>query len=99
VKKPLSDKNLERVLLLKLVTLTFITFSTIKLISKATIDTVFETARVEEVIGDFVQLKRAGSNFKVKSFSDERSPSFMVSPAKEFGRILVVVRVVILLLF
>jgi hypothetical protein len=35
-----------------------------KLITKATIDTVFETARVEEVIGDFVQLKRAGSNFK-----------------------------------
>jgi DNA primase len=27
------------------------------MISKATIDTVFETARVEEVIGDFVQLK------------------------------------------
>jgi DNA primase len=54
-----------------------------KLISKATIDTVFETARVEEVIGDFVQLKRAGSNFKgLSPFSDERSPSFMVSPAK-----------------
>jgi DNA primase len=53
------------------------------LISKATIDTVFETARVEEVIGDFVQLKRAGSNFKgLSPFSDERSPSFMVSPAK-----------------
>ena len=34
------------------------------MISKATIDTVYETARVEEVIGDFVQLKRAGSNFK-----------------------------------
>ena len=54
-----------------------------KLISKATIDTVFETARVEEVIGDFVQLKRAGSNFKgLSPFSEERSPSFMVSPAK-----------------
>ena len=54
-----------------------------KLISKNTIDTVFETARVEEVIGDFVQLKRAGSNFKgLSPFSDERSPSFMVSPAK-----------------
>jgi DNA primase len=54
-----------------------------KLISKATIDSVFETARVEEVIGDFVQLKRAGSNFKgLSPFSDERSPSFMVSPAK-----------------
>ena len=53
------------------------------MISKATIDTVFEAARVEEVIGDFVQLKRAGSNFKgLSPFSDERSPSFMVSPAK-----------------
>ena len=53
------------------------------MISKATIDTVFETARVEEVIGDFVNLKRAGSNYKgLSPFSDERSPSFMVSPAK-----------------
>jgi DNA primase len=53
------------------------------LITKATIDTVYETARVEEVIGDFVMLKRAGSNFKgLSPFSSERSPSFMVSPAK-----------------
>jgi DNA primase len=53
------------------------------LISKSTIDNVYETARVEEVIGDFVMLKRAGSNFKgLSPFSDERSPSFMVSPAK-----------------
>ena len=53
------------------------------MISKSTIDTVFETARVEEVIGDFVNLKRAGSNFKgLSPFSEERSPSFMVSPAK-----------------
>ena len=53
------------------------------MISKATIDTVFETARVEEVIGDFVNLKRAGSNWKgLSPFSEERSPSFMVSPAK-----------------
>ena len=53
------------------------------MISKATIDIVFETARVEEVIGDFVQLKRAGSNWKgLSPFSEERSPSFMVSPAK-----------------
>ena len=54
-----------------------------KLITKETIDKVYEAARVEEVIGDFVQLKRAGSNFKgLSPFSDERSPSFMVSPAK-----------------
>lgn len=53
------------------------------MISQNTIDTVFETARVEEVIGDFVNLKRAGSNYKgLSPFSDERSPSFMVSPAK-----------------
>jgi DNA primase len=57
------------------------------LISKATIDTVYETARVEEVIGDFVQLKRAGSNYKgLSPFSDERSPSFMVSPVKQIWK-------------
>jgi DNA primase len=57
------------------------------LISKATIDTVFETARVEEVIGDFVQLKRAGTNFKgLSPFSEERSPSFMVSPVKQIWK-------------
>ena len=53
------------------------------MITKSTIEKVFETARVEEVIGDFVMLKRAGSNFKgLSPFSDERSPSFMVSSAK-----------------
>lgn len=53
------------------------------MISQSTIDAVFDAARVEEVIGDFVNLKRAGSNFKgLSPFSDERSPSFMVSPAK-----------------
>lgn len=57
------------------------------MIAKTTIDTVFETARVEEVIGDFVQLKRAGSNFKgLSPFSDERSPSFMVSPVKQIWK-------------
>jgi DNA primase len=59
----------------------------IQLISKATIETVFETARVEEVIGDFVQLKRAGSNLKgLSPFSDEKSPSFMVSPVKQIWK-------------
>ena len=53
------------------------------MISKSTIEKVFEIARVDEVIGDFVMLKRAGSNFKgLSPFSEERSPSFMVSPAK-----------------
>ena len=57
------------------------------MISKSSIDQVFETARVEEVIGDFVQLKKAGSNFKgLSPFSDERSPSFMVSPVKQIWK-------------
>ncbi|MFN3755836.1 MAG: DNA primase [Flavobacterium sp.] len=57
------------------------------MITKNTIDKVYETARVEEVIGDFVQLKRAGSNMKgLSPFSDERSPSFMVSPVKQIWK-------------
>ncbi|RXG24760.1 DNA primase [Leeuwenhoekiella aequorea] len=57
------------------------------MISKTTIDNVFETARVEEVIGDFVNLKKSGSNFKgLSPFTDERSPSFMVSPVKQIWK-------------
>lgn len=57
------------------------------MISKSTIDTVFETARVEEVIGDFVQLKKSGSNFKgLSPFTHERTPSFMVSPVKQIWK-------------
>jgi DNA primase len=44
-------------------------------------------SRVEEVIGDFVQLKKAGSNFKgLSPFSEERTPSFMVSPVKQIWK-------------
>ena len=57
------------------------------MIAKSTIDQVFDTARVEEVIGDFVQLKKSGSNFKgLSPFSEERTPSFMVSPVKQIWK-------------
>ena len=57
------------------------------MISRSTIDRVFETARVEEVIGEFVQLKKAGSNFKgLSPFADEKTPSFMVSPVKQIWK-------------
>lgn len=57
------------------------------MISKSTIENVFETARVEEVVGDFVQLKRSGSNLKgLSPFVDEKSPSFMVSPVKQIWK-------------
>ena len=57
------------------------------MITKSTIDQVYETARVEEVIGDFVALKKSGSNFKgLSPFSQERTPSFMVSPVKQIWK-------------
>lgn len=57
------------------------------MISKTTIEKVFETARVEEVIGDFVQLKKSGSNYKgLSPFTQERTPSFTVSPAKQIWK-------------
>lgn len=57
------------------------------MISKNTIDKVFEAARVEEVLGDFVNLKKSGSNYKgLSPFSDERTPSFMVSPVKQIWK-------------
>src|SRR6266550_9269871 len=39
---------------------------------------------IEDVIGEYVQLKRAGRNWKgLSPFSGEKSPSFMVSPEKQ----------------
>lgn len=57
------------------------------MISRQTIDKIFSVALVEDVIGDFVSLKRAGSNLKGFSpFTDEKTPSFMVSPAKQIWK-------------
>ena len=57
------------------------------MISKTTINNIYEAARVEEVISDFISLKKAGSNFKgLSPFSQEKTPSFMVSPAKQIWK-------------
>lgn len=57
------------------------------MISKNTIDTVFDVARVEEVIGDFVNLKKAGTNYRgLSPFVNEKTPSFMVSPVKQIWK-------------
>lgn len=57
------------------------------MISKTTIDQVYEAARIEEVIGDFVQLKKSGTNYKgLSPFTEERTPSFMVSPVKQIWK-------------
>ena len=53
------------------------------MIPQETIDKIFESARIEEIIGDFVELKKAGVNYKGRCpFHDEKTPSFVVSPTK-----------------
>ncbi len=53
------------------------------MIPKETIEKIFDAADIVEVISDFVHLKKAGSNYKgLSPFVNEKSPSFMVSPAK-----------------
>ncbi len=53
------------------------------MIKKATIDKIFEATDIAEVIGEFVQLKKRGANFVgLSPFTDEKTPSFTVSPVK-----------------
>ncbi|HOX78056.1 MAG TPA: DNA primase [Bacteroidales bacterium] len=53
------------------------------MISKQTIARILEDARIEEVVGEFVKLKKSGQNYKgLSPFTAERNPSFYVSPAK-----------------
>ncbi len=53
------------------------------MIKPDTIQTIFETARIDEVVGDFVNLKRRGVNLiGLCPFHNEKTPSFTVSPAK-----------------
>ena len=57
------------------------------MISKDTIDKVFEFSRVEEVISDFIALKKSGANYKgLSPFTKEKTPSFVVSPSKQIWK-------------
>ena len=57
------------------------------MISKETIDKVFEFSRVEEVISDFIALKKTGANYKgLSPFTNEKTPSFIVSPSKQIWK-------------
>ena len=57
------------------------------MITQQTIDLVFNTVRVEDVISDYIQLKKAGSNYKgLSPFITEKTPSFVVSPYKQIWK-------------
>jgi len=53
------------------------------MITKPTIDRIMEATDIVEVVGEFVQLKKRGANYVgLSPFSNEKTPSFTVSPAK-----------------
>lgn len=53
------------------------------MIKPETIQTIIETAQIEEVVGDFIQLKKRGVNhIGLCPFHNEKTPSFTVSPSK-----------------
>jgi len=53
------------------------------LIPPEVINKIFDIASIEEVVGEYVTLKRAGANFKgLCPFHDDKSPSMSVSPSK-----------------
>jgi DNA primase len=54
-----------------------------RMIDQQTINQIFDTADIVDVISDFVTLKKSGANYKgLSPFSNEKTPSFMVSPSK-----------------
>lgn len=53
------------------------------MIPRRTVEQILDAARIEEVVGDFVTLKRRGVNMiACCPFHNEKTPSFYVSPAK-----------------
>lgn len=53
------------------------------MIPKETVDTIIETSRIDEVVGEYVTLKKRGANLLGNCpFHNEKTPSFTVSPAK-----------------
>ena len=55
------------------------------MIRQLDIDKVLDAANIVDVVSDYVSLKRAGANFKgLCPFHDDKTPSFSVSPARNF---------------
>lgn len=53
------------------------------MITKDTIDKIFDVVRIEDVVGEFVQLKKRGVNYLgLCPFHNEKTPSFNVNPVR-----------------
>ena len=53
------------------------------MIDQVTVDRILQTAQIEDVVGEFVSLRKRGVNMiGLCPFHDEKTPSFTVSPAK-----------------
>ena len=54
------------------------------MIDRATIDKIMDATNIEDVVSEFVTLRKAGVNYKgLCPFHDDKTPSFMVSPSKQ----------------
>lgn len=55
------------------------------MIDRITTDKIMEAAQIVDVVSDFVTLRKSGANYKgLCPFHDDRTPSFIVSPAKNY---------------
>lgn len=53
------------------------------MIDQQTVERIIDSARIVDVVGEFVTLKKSGVNYKgLCPFHDDRNPSFVVSPSK-----------------
>ena len=53
------------------------------MIQSETVGKILDAVRIEEVVGDFVTLKKSGANYMACCpFHNEKTPSFVVSPSK-----------------
>ena len=60
----------------------FYTF--VAVIDRATVDKIMDAVNIVDVVGEFVNLRKAGVNYKgLCPFHDDKTPSFMVSPARQ----------------
>jgi DNA primase len=55
-----------------------------RMIDRATVDKIMDAVNIVDVVGEFVNLRKAGVNYKgLCPFHDDKTPSFMVSPARQ----------------